>query len=218
MGVASVSVFRAERGVHLEINCIIRSHMAADSSKDWRMPRSARSLAHRLSRQPVTILLLVLGALFVARNYAPLGGGVTAGVAGAQTKAATGQAASIAAELAGVASSSEAGPTDLSAKVQMLEKRLALLQAQDDRERTDQQKLLKQHADAATQNAQISAELAQLSTKLAQMERAAASSVPAAVGAPGKAAGSAAALKSVLTAVQCTPAASIRTVWTRSPL
>ena len=103
----------------------------------------------------------------------------------------TGQAAAIAAELAGVARSSEAGLTDLSAKMQMLEKRLTLLQAQDDRERTDQQKLLKQHADAATQSAQISAELAQLSAKLAQMERAAASSVPAAVGAD-KTAGSAA--------------------------
>ena len=77
--------------------------MAADSSKDWRMPRSARSLAHRLSRQPVTILLLVLGALLVAHNYAPLGGSATAGVAGAQTKAVTSQAAAIAAELAGVA-------------------------------------------------------------------------------------------------------------------
>ena len=75
--------------------------MASDGSKDWRMPRSARSLAHRLGRQPLTILLLVLGALFVARNYTALGG-AAAGVGGAQTQAAAGQAAAIAADLAGV--------------------------------------------------------------------------------------------------------------------
>ena len=100
--------------------------MASDGSKDWRMPRSARSLAHRLGRQPLTLLLLVLGALFVARNYTPLGG-AAGGVGGAQTQAAAGQAAAIAADLAGVAGSSEAGLSELSAKVQTLEKRLEQL-------------------------------------------------------------------------------------------